>query len=164
MVWIHGGALTRGSGATPTYDGTNLAQKDVVLVTINYRLGVFGYFAHPELMRESPNNAAGNYGVLDQIKALEWVQNNIGSFGGDSSNVTIFGESAGSWSVNLLTASPLAEGLFHKAIGQSGARLDQRQTLIQATDAGLDLATSIDASSLAELRSCLLYTSDAADE
>ena len=153
MVWIHGGALTRGSGATATYDGTNLAQKDVVLVTINYRLGVFGYFAHPELTQESANNAAGNYGVLDQIKALEWVQDNIGSFGGDPANVTIFGESAGSWSVNLLTASPLAEGLFHKAIGESGARLDQRLTLTQATDAGLALASSVNASSLAELRS-----------
>ena len=153
MVWIHGGALTRGSGATKTYDGTNLAQKNVVLVTINYRLGVFGYFAHPELTQESANNAAGNYGVLDQIKALEWVQDNIASFGGDPSNVTIFGESAGSWSVNLLTASPLAEGLFHKAIGESGARLDQRLNLTQANDAGLALASSANASSLAELRS-----------
>ncbi|HAJ76088.1 MAG TPA: hypothetical protein DCM64_06490 [Gammaproteobacteria bacterium] len=152
MVWIHGGALTRGSGAPGTYDGTNLAQKGVVLVTINYRLGVFGYFAHPELIDESGNNAAGNYGVLDQIKALEWVQRNIAAFGGDPDNVTIFGESAGSWSVNLLAASPLAKGLFHKAIGESGARLDPRMTLDQAANQGASLGESLNANSLAALR------------
>ena len=152
MVWIHGGALTRGSGATATYDGTNLAQKGVVLVTINYRLGVFGYFAHPELIDESEDGAAGNYGLLDQVKALEWVQDNIAAFGGDPDNVTIFGESAGSWSVNLLTASPLAEGLFHKAIGESGARLDPRMTLADASSNGSDLAAVLNAESLSELR------------
>lgn len=152
MVWIHGGALTRGSGATASYDGSNLAQKGVVLVTVNYRLGVFGYFAHPELVDESDHGAAGNYGILDNIKALEWVQKNISAFGGDPDNVTIFGESAGSWSVNFLTASPLASGLFHKAIGESGARLDQRQSLQQAAAAGLALAESLDAHSLADLR------------
>src|SRR5690606_20717764 len=95
MVWFHGGALTRGSGAIDTYDGSELALKDVVLVTVNYRLGVFGYFAHPELIAESPNFSAGNYGILDQIQSLRWVQENIRAFGGDPSNVTIFGESAG---------------------------------------------------------------------
>ncbi len=120
MVWIHGGGLTRGSGANTVYDGSNLARKGVVLVTINYRLGAFGYLAHPELTQESPHNSSGNYGVLDQIAALQWVQRNIAGFGGDPERVTIFGESAGSWSVNVLVASPLANGLFHRAIGQSG--------------------------------------------
>lgn len=121
MVWIHGGALTRGSGGSPWYDGRALARKGVVVVTLNYRLGAFGYLAHPELSAESEQDASGNYGVLDQIAALRWVRANIEQFGGDPENVTIFGESAGSWSVHQLTASPLAEGLFHKAIGQSGA-------------------------------------------
>ena len=152
MVWIHGGSLTRGSGARATYDGSNLVQKGIVLVTINYRLGVFGYFAHPELISESPNDAAGNYGLLDQVRALEWVQDNIAAFGGDPDNVTIFGESAGSWSVNLLSASPLAKGLFHKAIGESGARLDPRMTLSEATRDGSDLAAALGAASLVDMR------------
>jgi para-nitrobenzyl esterase len=120
MVWIHGGALTRGSGATSSYDGTALAKKGVVLVTINYRLGPLGYLAHPELTAESPHHSSGNYGALDQIAALNWVHKNIAAFGGDPGRVTIFGESAGSWSVNALVASPLAKGLFHRAIGESG--------------------------------------------
>src|SRR5215813_13404531 len=120
MVWIHGGALTRGSGAAHSYDGTALAKKGVVLVTINYRLGPLGYLAHPELTAESPHRSSGNYGVLDQIAALNWTRKNIAAFGGDPGRVTIFGESAGSWSVNALVASPLAKGLFHRAIGQSG--------------------------------------------
>lgn len=132
MVWIHGGGLTRGSGANAIYDGTNLARKGVVLVTINYRLGVFGYLAHPQLRKESPENSAGNYGTLDQIAALQWVQDNIASFGGDANNVTIFGESAGSWSVNHMMASPLAKGLFHKAIGQSGGKFDPMPQLAKA--------------------------------
>ncbi|HBX38853.1 MAG TPA: carboxylesterase [Pseudohongiella sp.] len=159
MVWIHGGALTRGSGAIDTYDGTSLAAKDVVVVTINYRLGVFGFFAHPELVSESPEFSAGNYGILDQIEALRWVQQNISAFGGDPDNVTIFGESAGAWSVNLLTASPLTEGLFHKVIAQSGARLDTRVALDRQTSAGpsainsgVELATQLGANSLADLR------------
>lgn len=159
MVWIHGGALTRGSGAIATYDGTRLAQKDVVLVTINYRLGMLGYFAHPELVAESEHYSAGNYGILDQIEALRWVQDNISSFGGDPDNVTIFGESAGAWSVHFLTASPLSEGLFHKAIAQSGARLDKRVELDRqtsagpsASSAGRELAAMVGADSLEELR------------
>ena len=120
MVWIHGGALTRGSGAVDVYDGSNLAREGVVVVTVNYRLGPFGYFAHPELTSESEHNSSGNYGVLDQVAALEWVRHNISRFGGDPNNVTIFGESAGSWSVCALQATPLADGLFHRAIGQSG--------------------------------------------
>ncbi|MEX0618609.1 MAG: carboxylesterase family protein [Pseudohongiellaceae bacterium] len=152
MVWIHGGALTRGSGAINTYDGTNLARKGVVVVTVNYRLGVFGYFAHPQLQAESEQGSTGNYGILDQVQALRWVRDHIAAFGGDPDNVTIFGESAGSWSVNFLTASPLANGLFHKAIGESGGRLDVRQTLDQATATGAALAAEISAPSLPELR------------
>jgi len=159
MVWLHGGALTRGSGAIDTYDGASLAQKDVILVTINYRLGVFGYFAHPELVAESPRFSAGNYGILDQIQALKWVQQNIAAFGGDPDNVTVFGESAGAWSVHFLTASKLAEGLFHKAIAQSGARLDMRVELDRQSSAGASAAASgaqlaqrLGAESVADLR------------
>jgi len=120
MVWIHGGAFTRGSGSTKTYDGENFAKKGVVLVTINYRLGIFGFFAHPELTMESEHRSSGDYGILDEIAALQWVQKNIAKFGGDPKRVTIFGESAGSWAVNVLVASPLAKGLFQRAIGESG--------------------------------------------
>jgi len=121
MVWIHGGSLKHESGSVGAYGGANLARKGVVAVTINYRLGPFGYLAHPELTRESEHQSSGNYGVLDQIAALEWVQRNIAAFGGDPDRVTIFGESAGSWSVNFMVASPLVKGLIHRAIGQSGA-------------------------------------------
>jgi para-nitrobenzyl esterase len=120
MVWIHGGGYTRGSGSRSSFDGAALARKGAVVVTINYRLGAFGFLALPELSAESPNRASGNYGVLDTIAALEWVQRNISAFGGDPGRVTIFGESAGSWGVCYLMASPLARGLFHRAIGQSG--------------------------------------------
>ena len=113
MVWIHGGALTRGSGANRVYEGTELAKKGVVLVTVNYRLGPLGYLAHPELTAESPEGSSGNYGVLDQIAALKWVRANIAKFGGDPDEVTIFGESAGGFAVNFLLTSPEARGLFH---------------------------------------------------
>lgn len=120
MVWIHGGGLSSGHGAEATYDGSALAERGVVLVTINYRLGPFGYLTHPLLAQESVHQASGNYGTLDQIAALQWVQDNISTFGGDPNRVTIFGESAGSWSVNHLMATPLAANLFHRAIGESG--------------------------------------------
>jgi para-nitrobenzyl esterase len=120
MFWIHGGGFTTGAGSMPMYDGGTLARDGVVLVTINYRLGPFGFFAHPLLSAESPHNASGNYGLLDQIAALEWVHRNIARFGGDPGNVTIFGESAGSASVCRLLVSPLSRGLFHRAIAQSG--------------------------------------------
>ena len=126
LVWIHGGGLSIGNGADITYDGTRLAQRGVVLVTINYRLGAFGYLAHPLLGAESGHGASGNYGLLDQVAALGWVQRNIAAFGGDPSRVTIFGESAGSWSVNQLMATPLARGLFHAAIGESGGGFGSR--------------------------------------
>ncbi len=120
MVWIHGGAHVVGNGADISYDGTALARRGVVLVTINYRLGALGFLAHPLLSAESEHNASGNYAALDQIAALGWVQRNIAAFGGDPERVTIFGESAGSQSVNHLMATPLARGLFHRAIGESG--------------------------------------------
>jgi para-nitrobenzyl esterase len=150
MVWIHGGALT--SGAAAIYEGEELAQKGVVVVTINYRLGVFGFFAHPNLTSESEHRASGNYGVLDQIAALKWVQRNVSAFGGDPTRVTIFGESAGSWSVNLLMAAPLAAGLFHRAIGESGGEFAPGRTLAEAEQAGAKFAESIGARSLADLR------------
>ena len=121
MVWIHGGGHQFGSSDFSYYQSNGLVEKDVVLVTINYRLGVFGYMAHPALSEASPNNVSGNYGSLDQIAALDWVQDNIAAYGGDPNNVTIFGESAGGWSVTEMMASPLAAGKFHKAIAQSGA-------------------------------------------
>ncbi len=120
MVWIHGGGFSTGTGAAGLYDGARLAEAGVVLVTFNYRLNVFGAFAHPLLTRESPHHASGNYGLMDQIAALGWVKRNIAAFGGDPDRVTIFGESAGGRSVSLLMVSPLAEGLFHRAIVQSG--------------------------------------------
>jgi para-nitrobenzyl esterase len=131
MVWVHGGALVTGNGATPWYDGTALAQKGVVLVTINYRLGPMGFLAHPALSAESSPASSGNYGILDQIAALRWVRDNIHAFGGDPKNVTIFGESAGSWSICYLQASPLAKGLFHRAIGQSGGVFDPMSKLAE---------------------------------
>ena len=121
MLWIHGGGHQFGSGDFSYYQANGLVEKDVVLVTINYRLGVFGYMAHPALSDADPNRVSGNYGTLDQIAALDWVQENIAAYGGDPENVTIFGESAGGWSVTELMASPLAAGKFHKAIAQSGA-------------------------------------------
>ena len=121
MVWIHGGGHQFGSSDLNYYQSNALAKKGVVLVTINYRLGAMGYMAHPALSETDPNGVSGNYGTLDQIAALKWVKKNISAYGGDPENVTIFGESAGSWSVTELMASPLASGLFHKAIGQSGA-------------------------------------------
>ena len=119
MVWIHGGGFTQGSGQQPGYNGTPLAKRGVVLVTINYRLGALGFMTHPALSAESPKGASGNYAILDQVAALEWVRDNIAGFGGDPDNVTIFGESAGGTSVYLLTATPLSKGLFHRAILQS---------------------------------------------
>ena len=120
MVWIHGGGYTSGSASEPRHDGQFLAHHNVVIVTLNYRLGIFGFFTHPELAAESPHHASGNYGLLDQAAALAWVKRNIAAFGGDPNNVTLFGESAGSFSVSSQMASPLSRGLFAKAIGESG--------------------------------------------
>lgn len=123
MMWIHGGANLGGSGSGGFYTDGTLVDHGVLLVTINYRLDVLGYFAHPELARESGRHAAGNYGLMDQILALQWVHANIARFGGDPNNVTIFGQSAGSMNIGMLIASPLARGLFEKAIGESGSPL-----------------------------------------
>ena len=120
MVWIYGGGFTSGGTSESRQDGQFLAHRNVVVVSMNYRLGIFGFFALPELTAESPHHASGNYGLLDQTAALEWVKNNIAAFGGDPNNVTIFGESAGSFAVSAQLASPLARGLFSKAIGESG--------------------------------------------
>src|SRR5579871_2899789 len=120
MVWIHGGGNFAGAGSEPTFDGENLARHGVLLVSANYRLGVFGFFEHPELTKESPHHVSGNYGLLDQIAALRWVHENIARFGGDAGNVTVFGESAGSLDINVLMTSPLARGLFRRLIGESG--------------------------------------------
>jgi len=119
MVWIHGGSLIFGAGSQGLYDGAPLARRGVVVVTLNYRLGPFGFLAHPALSKESPQGVSGNYGLLDQIAALEWVKRNVAAFGGDPGCVTIFGESAGGGSVQALLLSPLARGLFHRAIVQS---------------------------------------------
>jgi para-nitrobenzyl esterase len=153
MVWIHGGGFRVGSTSEPLYDGEELARKGVVVVTLNYRLGVIGFFAHPELTKESPQHASGNYGLLDQLAALQWVQRNIGAFGGDPQKVTIFGQSAGAQSVNSQVASPLAKGLFRAGISESGSivRNDMR-SLGEAEKEGLKVAYSLGAKSLAELR------------
>lgn len=120
MVWIYGGGFVNGGSSPAVYDGSQFAKQDVILVSFNYRVGRFGFFAHPALTKENPDGVLGNYGFMDQIAALQWVQRNIGAFGGDADNVTLFGESAGGFSVHTMLTSPLAKGLFHKAIIQSG--------------------------------------------
>ena len=162
LVYIHGGGYMVGSGSVAVYNGEELAKKGLVVVTINYRVGVLGLLAHPELTAESSHNASGNYGLLDQVAALEWVRNNIAAFGGDPLNVTIAGQSAGAMSVYLLTASPLAEGLFHRAIVQSGpgglisfgvaSTRSLAGPLAYAEANGQAFAETVDANTLAELR------------
>ncbi len=124
MVWIYGGSFLEGMTSQPVYDGTHLAQKGVIVVSLAYRLGVFGFLADPELSAESPLHVSGNQGLLDMIAGLKWVRRNITKFGGDPSRVTIFGESAGAISVGAIAQSPLAKGLFQRAIGESGDALD----------------------------------------
>jgi para-nitrobenzyl esterase len=138
MVWIHGGGFTGGSGSSPNTAGTQFAKQGVVLVTFNYRLGRFGFFAFPALSREHPEELKGNYAYMDQIAALKWVQRNIAAFGGDPKNVTIFGFSAGGVSVHSLLASPLARGLFHKVIVQSGGSRDSVLTARPMREDGVD--------------------------
>jgi para-nitrobenzyl esterase len=155
IVWIHGGGFVSGSGSAPLYDGTEMAKKGVVFVSINYRLGVFGFMAHPDLSKESAHNSSGNYAILDQIAALEWVKNNIAAFGGDPTRVTIAGQSAGAFSVNALVISPLAKGLFHRAIAQSGGSFSQKDPqmdLKTLEKQGVALANKVGAKSLADLR------------
>ena len=127
MVWIHGGGYTNGSASMPLYWGDRLAQRGVIVVTVAYRLGPLGFLAHPDLSAQSPHKSSGNYGLLDQIAALKWIQKNIAAFGGDPQRVTIAGQSSGGMSVSMLMASPLAKGLFHRAIGQSGGLFEPVQ-------------------------------------
>lgn len=158
MVWIHGGTLIWGTAHSRMYDGRNFARRGIVLVSINYRLGVLGYLAHPELSSESADHVSGNYGLLDQMAALRWIRQNIGSFGGDAHNVTIFGESAGALSVEYLLASPVARGLFDKAIVQSGYLFtmpelrNARHEEKSAEEIGAALATRLGAPDIAALR------------
>lgn len=157
MVWIHGGGLMNGSGSAPPYRGDALARSGVVVVTFNYRLGALGFLAHPELNAESAHGGSGNYGFLDQIAALQWVHRNIAAFGGDPDQVTIFGQSSGSMSVSMLIASPLAAGLFQRAIGESGGvfepvGIEPRFSPDGAAAAGVRFAERAGAASLADLR------------
>jgi para-nitrobenzyl esterase len=156
MVWIHGGGFAVGSGAEPRYDGANLAAKGIVVVTLNHRLNALGFLAHPELTAESGDGVSGNYGMLDLVAALRWLSRNIGAFGGDRHRITIAGESAGSMAVSALMASPLARGLFARAIGESGAMFPSpgrsQATLAEAEQAGLAFARKLGAESLAALR------------
>ena len=154
MVWIHGGGYFSGSGDEARHDGARLASEGVIVVTLNYRLGVLGFLSHPELTAEAGHS--GNYGLLDVVAALRWVRDNIAAFGGDPDRVTIFGESAGSFAVSSLMASPLAKGLFHRAIGQSGAQLARGSRpltgLAEAESAGSAFGASAGADSIAKLR------------
>jgi para-nitrobenzyl esterase len=156
MVWIHGAGLTGGSGSEPRYDGEELSKKGAVVITINYRLGPFGWLAHPELAKESGHNVSGNYGMMDALAALQWVQKNAAAFGGDARRVTIFGESAGAFLVSGLVGSPEAKGLFQRAIAESGAWMGMgmgaMRTLAQAEEAGAKAVTAMGVSSLADLR------------
>jgi para-nitrobenzyl esterase len=157
MVWIHGGGYTNGSASMPLYWGDKLAQRGIVVVTVAYRLGPLGFLAHPELTAESARKSSGNYGLLDQIAALEWIQRNIAAFGGDRGRVTIAGQSAGAMAVSMLMASPRAKGLFHRAIGQSGGlfepvRIAPQYLLANAERDGRKYASSVRADSIATLR------------
>jgi len=157
IVWIYGGGYINGSSSMPLYWGDLLAHKGLIVVTIAYRLGPLGFLAYPELTRESPHHSSGNYGLMDQIAALEWVQRNIAAFGGDSKNVTIAGQSSGSISVSILMASPRAKGLFQRAIGESGGlfeplQLAPKYLLANAEQDGVKYAASLGATSLQQLR------------
>jgi carboxylesterase type B len=162
FVWIYGGRFMGGSGSEPTYDGEGLARKGLVVVTLNYRVGALGFLATPELSKESGHNASGNYGLLDQITALHWVRKNIAAFGGDPQSVTIAGQSAGAGSVIMLSNSPLAKGVFQRAIAQSGARVPSDpaipnlatswRSLQDAEQQGVQFAEAHGAHSIKELR------------
>jgi para-nitrobenzyl esterase len=155
LVYFYGGGFIAGDGSEYRYDGENMAKKGIVTLTVNYRLGIFGFFSHPELTKESPNHASGNYGYLDQNAALKWVQANIAQFGGDPKRVTIAGESAGSISVSSQMASPLSKNLIAAAIGESGGSFYPTLApvpLAEAEKTGLDFADKIGAKSLKELR------------
>ncbi len=157
MVWIYGGGLLNGSASTPLYAGDVLARRGVIVVTFNYRLGALGFLAHPELTRESPQKVSGNYGLLDQVAAMQWVKRNIAAFGGDPDNITVFGQSSGSISISALGASPLAKGLYRRAIGQSGGLFEPLDAapefkLDGAEQVGSALGRRLGAASLEALR------------
>ena len=155
VVWIYGGGFTLGSSGMAMYDGENVARKGTIFVSFNYRVGILGNLAHPELTAESPHHASGNYGLMDQIAALQWVKRNIAQFGGDPDNVTVTGQSAGAMSVSALEASPLAKGLFHRGFAMSLSMFDSRfkfPALPAAEKVGLEVQTALGASSLAEMR------------
>jgi para-nitrobenzyl esterase len=162
LVWIYGGGFSFGSTSTPVHNGEHLARKGVVLVSLNYRVGPLGFLAHPELSAESPHGVSGNYGLQDLIAGLQWVQRNIAAFGGNPDQVTIFGESAGGIAVSMLCASPLAKGLFHGAISQSGGSFgpprpttypgENMRRLPEAEQAGVAYARRAGADTLADLR------------
>ena len=157
LIWIYGGGFGSGGSACPIYDGEALAKKGIVFVSINYRVGPFGFLALPDLSKESNGKGSGNYGLLDQISSLKWVKQNIAAFGGDPENVTIAGQSAGSMSINCLVASPLAKGLFNKAIAESGSLLIQNpyfniSNLARAEERGRNSAEKAGLHSLLDLR------------
>ena len=156
MVWIYGGAFTEGAGSIGLYDGTVLAKKGAVVVTMNYRLGPFGFFAHPALSAESPHHTSGNQGITDMVAALHWVQDNIAAFGGDPKNVTVFGQSAGAMAISALVGSPIAKGLFHRAISESGTwmglGLGKMAPYAPAEAAGEKKAEAAGLKTLAEMR------------
>src|SRR5215467_3756994 len=156
MVWSYGGAFTQGAGSVAGYDGEAMAKKGVIFITYNYRVGPFGFFAHPELTKESGHNASGNYGVMDLHAVLKWVHANISAFGGDPGRVTLVGESAGAALESVLVGSKEARGLYHRVIAESaswsGVRMEKMQTLAEAEAAGKDNALKIGANSLADLR------------
>ena len=154
LVYFYGGGYIAGDGSEPRYDGESMSRRGIVAITVNYRLGVFGFFSYPGLTKESPHHASGNYGLLDQAAALKWVQQNIAAFGGDPKKITIAGESAGSFSVSALMASPLSKNIIAGAIGESGSLLglSPTATLQNAEKAGADFANKIDKKSLADLR------------
>lgn len=158
MLWIHGGSLSNGSASAPLYNGDQLARHGVIVVTANYRLGVLGFLAHPELTKESGHKGSGNYGLMDQIATLTWIQRNISAFGGDPDNVTVFGQSSGAISISTLASSPLAKNLFHRAIGQSGGLFEPMEfannlKLEGAELAGQSFMARANTNSLEELRS-----------
>ena len=154
IFYIHGGGFSEGSGAVEVYRGNNLAAKGAVVVTVNYRLGVFGFFAHPELTAESDHHSSGEYGILDQIAALKWVNANIANFGGDPKKITIWGQSAGAFSVAAMVATPLTAGLFQQAQADSGLGVPGFFSihLKDAEASGLSFAERHNASSIKELR------------
>ena len=155
LVYFYGGGFTAGDGSEPRYDGAAMARKGIVALTVNYRLGVFGFLAHPELSAESPRHASGNYGLLDQAAALAWVRDNIAAFGGDPRRVTIAGESAGSISVNGLMASPLSRSLIAGAIGESGGMIHptfEPVPLAEGEKVGAGFLTANGAATLADAR------------